>query len=178
MKLRRKLSDIISERGPTVFSKALLSQHDDLFSERAALIFTPTKYIPERHVGSGLINIFLPLCSPDYYEFESIAGYRSPRLWLDLIQKATGLIRWSPIGDAIVRFTRIDSELIRNDHAMIGMKALRDALKFQTSGRRDGSPLYYFGAIVDDDHKSSTFEYHQRKCTSTVNSGVEIQIQK
>ena len=31
-----------------------------------------------------------------------------------------------------------------------GAKALLDALKYQTTGRRDGLMLYYFGAIRDD----------------------------
>jgi len=176
MKHRIELADIAGEQGPTVFSKAVLSKHHDLFSERSALLFTPTRQLPPNYIGSGSIDIFLPLCSPDYYEFESIAGYRSPRLWLDLIQKATGKIRWNPLTKAMVRFTRIDTAHIRDDHAILGMKALRDALKFNTYGRKDGKLLYYFGAIIDDDYKSATFEYHQCECATAENSGVRIQI--
>ena len=178
MQTRIELSNVISERGPTVFSKPVLRKHGDLFAERSALVFTPTSHLPKSQVGSGPLNIFLPLCSPDFHQFDSISGYRSPRLWLDLIQRATGLIRWDPIIGAAVRLTRVDESPIRDDHLMIGMKALRDALKFQTSGRRDGMPLYYFGAIVDDDLGSASFEYHQRECATNSNSGVEIQIQK
>ena len=154
----------------------MLAGHSDIFKERAALIFTPTRSIPQAFVGSGEFSIFLPVCTPDFYECFFIRSYMSPRLWLDLIQRHTGVIRWTPLQNPTVTFTRFDTTLIRDDHATAGIKALRDALKLQTTGRRDGRLLYYFGAIRDDDPRSARFVYQQKQVPGPSKAGVKITI--
>jgi hypothetical protein len=52
--------------------------------------------------------------------------------------------------------------VLREDHLVIGAKALLDALKVCTTGRRDRRLLHYFGAIADDSlgHVSIHWEQH------------------
>lgn len=174
--MRYPLSERLEEHGPVAFSPRMLAGHSDIFQERAALIFTPTGSIPQGFVGSGEFSVFLPVCTPDFYDCFLIRSYMSPRLWLDLIQRHTGFIRWTPLQSPTVTFTRCDTTLIRDDHATAGIKALRDALKLQTTGRRDGRLLYYFGAIRDDDQASAKFVYQQKQVSVSSKAGVKITI--
>ena len=116
-------------------------------------VYTPTENIPNKHIGSGPLDITLPVAFPDYTDFFEIPAYRSPRFWVDLIQRQTGKLRWTPISPATVEFVRYDCFSIRADHLALGTKALLDALKIRTSGRRDRLYLHYFGAIVDDSYR-------------------------
>src|SRR5512132_224595 len=78
------LSEAIQEKGPTSFSRKTLSEHPNLFAERSALFFTPTDRLPIQSVGVGDLDVFLPLCTPDWYDCFFIRSYMSPRLWVDL----------------------------------------------------------------------------------------------
>ncbi|MDC3954362.1 hypothetical protein [Polyangium jinanense] len=82
---------------PAPFTRAELEPLEDLWEQRAALFFTPTSEIPERFVGSGELQVSLPIVTPSYGEFEQIPGYRNTRMWVDLLQRATGKIRWRPM---------------------------------------------------------------------------------
>ena len=155
------LSERIHDHGPTAFPAQLLATHSALFAERSALSFTPTENLPKHVVGTGRLDVFLPVCTPDFYECFFIRSYMSPRLWVDLLQRHTGFIRWTPASRAAVTITRCDTSVIRDDHFIAGTKALLDALKVQTSGRRDGQRLYYFGAIRDDSRPYVTVSYKQ-----------------
>lgn len=144
------LSDLIDE-GAHGFRRAQLDAHPDLFSERAALFFTPTCEIPPQFVGRGPLDVALPVPIPSWLEYRQIPGLASPRFWVDQIQRATGLIRWQPIDGAVdVQFTVTDC-YARGAHLMV--KAVLDALKLGTAGRRDGRRLHYFGTMVDDGWK-------------------------
>lgn len=174
--MRYLLSERLEDNGPEAFSPRMLAGHPDLFQERSALIFTPTRNIPQSFVGRGELNVFLPVCTPDFYDCFFIRSYMSPRLWLDLIQRHTGFVRWTPLHNPTVTFTRYDTNMIRDDHATAGIKALRDALKLQTTGRRDGHLLYYFGAILDDDQASANFVYRQKQVSVSRKTGVKITV--
>jgi hypothetical protein len=143
------LSELIEYHGPNSFSVMELAAERDLFSERAALFYTPTQNIPSAWVGSGPLDMVLPIPTPSYYEYFELRGYRTPRLWVDLLQRATGKLRWLPIERPHLTLIRYDSVELP-DHARIGAKALVDALKVCTTGRGDGRLLHYFGAILDD----------------------------
>ena len=123
------LSETLEENGPTAFPRKLLSKHPDLYKDRVALFFTPTANLPPRVVGQGPLDVFLPLCTPDYYEFIFIRSYMSPRLWVNLLQRHTGFKRWTAFPRATVTITRCDTRMIRKDHLIVGTKALLDALK-------------------------------------------------
>jgi hypothetical protein len=103
-----------------------------------------------QYIGTGDIDITLPVVTPDYTTLKEIRGYGVPRFWVDLLQRQSGKLRWRPIGPARVRITRYDHYIIRGDHVAVGNKALLDSLKVRTSGRRDRKDLFYFGAIFDD----------------------------
>jgi hypothetical protein len=154
------LSDHVWYNGPTCFSAEDVAAQAELFNHRAALYFTPTTNIPAEFVGRGPLDVRLPIPTPDYLEFTE-SGYSVPRLWVDLLQRATGKIRWTPFRPARTVITRYDPVRFRDDHLVLGMKAVLDALKFQTTGRRDGQLLYYFGAIWDDDQGSVASEWRQ-----------------
>jgi hypothetical protein len=156
------ISAELEYKGPRSFSRVTLRNQKDIFWHRAALFYTPTANVPSDHVGSGVLDVTLPLVTPDYTDVFEISAYRNPRLWVDLLQRYTGKLRWKPIFPACVTFIRYDSVRIRDDHIRIGMKALADALKVKTAGRRDGRSLHYFGAIVDDAQKFAEFSYSQR----------------
>jgi hypothetical protein len=142
-------SKFLYYNGPTKFSRRALEREHDLFAHRAALFFTPTANIPAAFIGEGVLNVRLPLASPTVYEFDEIPGLRSPRLWVELLQRNTRKLRWRPFGKSRVSLVCFDSH--RWGPNRTGHKALLDALKVQTTGRGDGRRLYYFGAIEDDD---------------------------
>jgi hypothetical protein len=55
------------------------------------------------YVGSGDVDITLPVASPDFTTLQEIGGYGIPRFWVDLLQQQSGKIRWTPIAPACVR---------------------------------------------------------------------------
>jgi hypothetical protein len=118
----------------------------------------------------------LPVPPPDWTDFSEIPAYRSPRLWVDLIQRQTRKLRWRPISPARVTFTRYDHFTIRIDHLAAGVKGLLDALKVRTTGRRDRIYLYYFGAIFDDGPAFVDLSWEQALIGHPKESGVRIQV--
>jgi hypothetical protein len=146
------LLDDLYYKGPQVFSLKRLSDERDLFKQRAALFYTPTGHFPQTHVGSGSLDVVLPIVPPTVFEYVEIYGYRIPRLWVDLLQRATGKLRWQPIIPAKVTIIRYDAYEFGQTNIIGGIKAVLDALKVRTAGRYDGRWLYYFGAIKDDNH--------------------------
>jgi len=159
--MRDLLSDHVWDYGQTAFTPEQVAAHTDLFNHRAALFLTPTANIPVDHVGDGALAVRLPIPTPDYLEFREIPGYSSPRFWVDLLQRATGKIRWTPFRPARVIITRYDPVTLRDDHFAMGAKALVDALKSQSTGRGDAQFIHYFGAIWDDDGGSVRVRHRQ-----------------
>jgi hypothetical protein len=142
------LLDEIYYKGPKQFTAARIAAEKDLFAGRAALVYTPTARIPAEWIGSGKVDVWMPLAVPTVQEFFDCRSRQSPRLWLDLLQRATGKIRWRSNKPARVRIIRLDStEYSLHD---LCVKSLLDALKTSTTGRRDRRLLHYFGAIRDD----------------------------
>jgi hypothetical protein len=146
------LLDDLRYKGPQVYSRKRLLGERDLFKYRTALFYTPTEHLPHIHIGSGPLNVVLPIAPPTIFEYTEIYGYRTPRLWVDLIQRATGKLRWQPIIPAKVTIIRYDAYEFGHTDTICGIPAVLDALKVRTSGRNDGRWLYYFGAIKDDNH--------------------------
>jgi hypothetical protein len=144
----KDLLDELYYQGPRQFTQRRLALEEDLFAVRAALIYTPTSHIPPRWIGSGRLDVWLPLAIPTLQEFLDCRSRQSARLWIDLLQRATGKIRWQPNLPARVRIVRFDSAEYA-EHNLCA-KSLFDALKAFTTGRRDRRLLYYFGAIRDD----------------------------
>ena len=118
----------------------------------------------------------LPLAPPDYTDSWEVRAYRSPRLWVDLIQRHTGRLRWTPMSPARVTLVRYDYFTIRSDHLAIGMKGLLDALKVCSAGRRDRACLYYFGAIVDDGPGLVNVSWEQKLVEHPKDAGVRIRV--
>ncbi|NTU50624.1 MAG: hypothetical protein HGA87_07115 [Desulfobulbaceae bacterium] len=138
-------------QGVQAFRSCELAEHPDLFYERAALFYTPTVEIPSQFVGEGPLDVLLRASLPSWLEYFEICGLRSPRFWVDLLQRATGKIRWTPLETpARVTFVNYDS-CARGTELLI--KPALDCLKKSATGRRDGTRLHYFGAIVDDGWK-------------------------
>jgi hypothetical protein len=168
------LSKTIEYNGPTVFSAPRVAAEPDLFLHRAALFYTPTENIPEKWVGSGPLDVTLPIPTPSYYEFFELRGYRSPRVWVDLLQRASGKLRWRPLAHPKLTIIRYDSMTLPS-YAEVGAKALRDALKVRTTGRSDGMLLYYFGAIFDDDPSAlPAHEFVQQQVMSPAEARTRI----
>jgi hypothetical protein len=160
-----KLTNIIEYEGPKSFSREKIFEIENLFNQRCALFYTPTENIPSQWIGKGPLDVVLPIPTPSYHEYFEIYGYKTPRLWVDLLQRVTGKIRWQPNNPAqlnIIRFDYIELP----DYAIVGAKALVDALKVKTSGRPDGRLLYYFGAIYDDGPRYITEWKFQQKLVS------------
>jgi len=170
------ISDEISSNGPIIFPQSRLTKQTHLFAHRAALFYTPTENIPSKWIGSGPLDLTIPLPIPDYTELFELRAYSIPRFWVDLLQRQTHKLRWQPISQARVHFTRYDYFTIRMDHLAFGIKALLDALKFRTSGRRDGMYLYYFGAIVDDGPNFIDVSCSQEVVSHPKNAGVRIEV--
>jgi len=144
-----RLTQIVEYAGPQSFARKAIHAQTNLFEERCALFYTPTENLPVAWVGAGPLDVTLPIPTPSYYEFLEIRSYQSPRLWVDLLQRATGKLRWTPYNPARLTIIRYDTQQLPY-HAVAGAKALIDALKLKTTGRSDRRLLYYFGAILDD----------------------------
>lgn len=146
------LLDDIYAKGPKSFRKSQLAKMtaDALFRARSALIYTATDQLPPEVVGSGELSVTLPLAFPTTFEFMENRTCWNPRMWLDLIQRQTGKIRWTPIESPVVEIVRYDPDVFAPQNLKPGDKGLLDAVKFKTTGRRDARNLYYFGAILDD----------------------------
>ena len=158
------------------FTSRRLQRQNHLFAHRSALFYTPTKNIPVQHVGSGVLDVMLPVATPDYTDLWEIRALGAPRFWVDLIQRHVGKLRWHPMQPARIIFRRYDYFVIRTDHLVIGMKGLLDALKLGTTGRRDGIYLHYFGAIVDDGPGFVEVMYEQELVPDPKEAGVRIQV--
>ena len=171
------LSERVLEDKPVAFSPSDVHAQPDLFAHRAALFYTPTVSIPQEFVGSGPLDITLPIVTPDHTEAIELRFPTSPRFWVDLIQRQTLKIRWQPIPKARVRLIRYDYYKIRDDHFVSGIKGLLDAFKERTSGRMDGNWLYYFGAIVDDGPTFIELEWAQQCVDHPADASTRIQIE-
>lgn len=145
-----QLIDAIEENGPLTFDAVELASVSDLFEERAALFYTPTENIPDHWIGSGPFDVILPIAPPSRFELNELIGHRYPRIWVDLLQRATGKLRWTPRRTRTRVLVEIHDTRDESHHAGVGVKALVDALKAMTTGRPDARPLYYFGVIQDD----------------------------
>ena len=174
---RHNLFDVIEREGPTEFRRAELEPEKDLFIQRAALFYTPTAEIPGAWVGAGPLKLDLPVAPPSRFEFEELRGYRSPRLWVDLLQRATWKIRWTPFPESRVRIGRYDISAYPY-HTMVGAKGLLDALKFRTTGRTDGRLLYYFGAIEDDSPRHVIhYDFLQERVSHPAEARCTVEVQ-
>ena len=172
----QRLCETLEDEGPTSFSQDDLARVEDLFLQRSALFYTPTENVPAKWVGQGPLDVRLPIPSPSYYEYREIYGYRSPRIWVDLLQRATGKLRWQPNSLSRVEFVRYDVA-IHPYHVQGGIKGVLDALKVATTGRSDGRLLYYFGAILDDGPRVlSGYSFEQRIVPSPAEAGLSIRV--
>jgi hypothetical protein len=160
------LWDCVGASGPIAYSRREIAGCSNLFRDRAALFFTPTSRIPDSFVGNGRLRAKLPIPTATFEEVSEIRGYGSPQLWVDLLQRATGKVRWSVKFPAVVEITRFDSWELSQVDLVSSVKALLDALKCHTFGRADGRLLYYFGAIADDDAKSIELVMNQQVVAS------------
>jgi hypothetical protein len=174
--LMSSISDELGDKGPVSFRRSRLEKQKNLFAHRSALFYTPTGNLPVEYIGSGPLDIILPVVSPDWTDVFEIPAYRSPRFWVDLIQRQTGKLRWQPISPAQVIFVRYDCFHIRQDHIGAGTKALLDALKVRTTGRRDRLYLYYFGAIVDDSRDFVNVSWEQELVAHPKDARVRVQV--
>ena len=169
--------NMYNEQGqPAPFTLAELEPIENLWEQRAALFFTSTSEIPARFIGSGELLVSLPIVTPSYEEFANIPAYRNTRMWVDLLQRATGKIRWSPMNPATITVVRRDV-CSPGRYAMTGAKALTDAYKVSSTGRRDGYRIHYFGAIVDDAPRNiGAFDFKCIEVSSRGEVGVDIKI--
>jgi len=170
------ISEELMDKGPVSFTSRRLKKQEQLFAHRSALFYTPTENIPVDFVGSGPLDIRLPVAPPDWTGSFEIGALRSPRLWVDLIQRQTGKLRWHPISPARVIFVRYDCFSIQLTHLTVGTKGLLDALKVRTTGRRDRIYLHYFGAIVDDSQEFVDVSWEQELVTHPKDAGVRVQV--
>lgn len=172
------ISEEIENNPGEIFSKERLLNQSNLFIHRSALFYTPTESIPPDNIGSGQIDIIIPIPTPDYTDFIELSTYKSPKLWVDLIQRQLYKIRWQPIIPAAIIITRYDVWKIRSDHMSIGTKALIDALKVKTTGRKDKKYLHYFGAILDDGPQFVDIHFKQEYVKHPKNACVRIEVQQ
>ena len=87
---------IENNRPPISFSVGQVRRSPDLFRERAALFYTPTENLPPQWMGEGELDVTLPVVCPTFFECSEIRWYQTLRFWVDLLQRATGKLRWHP----------------------------------------------------------------------------------
>jgi hypothetical protein len=170
------MDDLLDElyyKGPKQFTAARIAAEKDLFAVRAALVYTPTSRLPAEWIGSGPLDVWLPLAIPTLQEFLDSRSRQSVRLWVDLLQRATGKLRWRPNIPAYVHIVRFDSTEYAPHNLCV--KSLLDALKASTTGRRDRRLLYYFGAIRDDNNTDLVeFQLTQEHVNSPAKAGTRV----
>lgn len=170
------ISDELQSRGPVSFDLLTLQRQEHLLAHRSALFYTPTKNIPPHYIGTGNLDITLPVATPDYTDLWEIRALGSPRFWVDMLQRQTGKLRWRPMSPERIILVRYDFFCIRTDHLAIGMKGLVDALKVRTTGRCDGIYLHYFGAIVDDGPGFVDVTYEQKLVRHPRDARIRIRV--
>ena len=173
-----ELINIIEDFGPTAFSKKRLERIADLFEVRATLFYTPTSNIPERWIGAGLLDVTLPIAPPSRFELRELRGYQTPRVWVDLLQRATGKLRWRPMPPRAIVVVTIYDICEYTYHAAVGAKALVDALKAKTTGRADARLLHYFGAIEDDSPRHIEIRVVQRQIKRAARARTRITVRE
>jgi hypothetical protein len=172
-----ELIDIIEDEGPQEFEREELEGVDDLFEERAAALrcfIRELTTIPERWVGSGRLDVRLPIAPPSRFEWRELIGHQYPRIWVDLLQRATGKVRWRPVLRLASVLVEIYDVRDLSHYAGSGAKALIDSLKEKTTGRPDRRLLYYFGAIEDDSPRHIDIECVQREAESAAKAYTRI----
>jgi len=170
----QSLANIVYYEGPRSFKRRELNNATNLFRDRSALFHTPPKEIPEKWIGVGILDVWLPVPVPGLIDHLEIWGVRSPRLWVSLLQRATGKLRWTPVPEPYVSFHSYDLVAHGSDYMI---KAMLDSLKVSTTGRRDGRTIYYFGAIIDDndDHLAKLdVQQYLVECTRDVGCRILI----
>ena len=159
------MSSILSDwydTTPRIFTSEDLARAANLFRDRTALYFTPTADIPSEWVGNGRLDVVLPLAAPTAYDYGTNLAYRVPKLWVDMLQRATGKLRWLPISHPKVTIVRYDTNYFDHFAVVAGAKAVMDAVIVKAAGLRDGHILHYFGAIQDDNiNELSCAAYYQ-----------------
>jgi hypothetical protein len=55
------ISEELAEKGPVSFTSSRLEKQEHLFAHRSALFYTPTENIPVDYIGSGPLDIMLPV---------------------------------------------------------------------------------------------------------------------
>ncbi len=161
---------------PVSFSKERLKSQPNLFAHRAALFYTPTDHLPAEYIGKGPIDICLPIPTIDFTESHELKANLCPRFWVDLIQRQLFKLRWEPFIKSSVIITRCDIYKIRTDHLAGSIKSLLDALKFKSYGGKNGKPLYYFGAIIDDSMQDIELKINQELVSHPSQAKVCIEI--
>lgn len=78
---------------------------------------------------------------------------------------------------ALITVTRYDAWRVRQDHLSLGIKALIDAFKVKTAGRKDKKYLFYFGAIVDDGPKKVEIKLNQALVEHPSQAYLRVEIQ-
>jgi hypothetical protein len=173
------MNDLLDElyyKGPRQFTGHRSAREANLFAVRAALVYTPTSHIPATWIGEGRLDVWLPLAIPTLQEFLDCRLRHSVRLWVDLLQRATGKIRWLPKLAARVHIVRFDSAEYSEHNLCV--KSLVDALKVSTTGRHDRRLLYYFGAINDDaDRDLVELRLTQEFVDSPAKSGTRVVVE-
>lgn len=173
------MGDLLDElyyKGPRRFTADRIAGAENLFAVRAALAYTPTSRIPRSWIGSGRLDVWLPLAIPTIQEFLDCRSRQSARLWVDLLQRATGKLRWQPNLPARVQIVRFDS-VTYSEHNL-GAKSLLDALKASSTGRRDRRLLYYFGSIRDDNSSDlAGFSLKQELVDSPDKAGTRVVVE-
>lgn len=172
----RSLSDHVVYWGPARFSQQDVLRQEWLFEQRAALFHTPSSAMPKHFIGDGPLDVVLPLLPTTRVGELEIRSYNSPRLWTDLLQLATGKLRWRHARWSHVVVTRYSPSFRARHDLWDGMKPVLDALKHRTTGRSDGQPLYYFGAIHDDDPSSIESDMRHERVTNHFESRTRIQV--
>lgn len=169
------LGDRIEDEGPLAFAPSEVADSFDLFADRHALFYTPSSAIPRRWLGTGELDVTLPIATPSYFECIENRPYQSPRIWVDLLQRATNKLRWQPIDSAKVIITRFDYGQSHGP-SLAGAKALIDALKVSTSGRSDRKRLYYFGVILDDSSRHIDIEFYEQRAKRPSDARTRVQV--
>ena len=150
------------DASPKIFTAEELASAADLFRDRTAPYFTPTTNVPSEWVGNGRLDVVLPLPSPTIFDYHTNPAYRVPRLWVDMLQRATGKLRWEPVYPPKLTIVRYDTSAFDHHAIQTGAKAVEDALIVKAAGRSDGRILHYFGTIEDDSIMVlSRTEYYQ-----------------
>ncbi|MDQ3059249.1 MAG: hypothetical protein M3R45_06935 [Pseudomonadota bacterium] len=160
------------------FASELSGTEQDLMWFRSSLFYTKSAALPSSLIGEGELNAWIPFQLRSPWSSDGCEFLRSPRLWVDLLQVATGKLRWKPLGVSVLFLTIHDTYRWPLQITNYEIKGLIDALKVIGNPGRTAA-VHYFGALEDDSPNFlPAIVLNYRRVHDVKDAGIQLELKK